>query len=59
MPPRSCGRRRCAKTPVIVDLTKHSKKLGKAVVKKKDGTSLYLTRDIGEARQRVDKYNFE
>jgi arginyl-tRNA synthetase len=44
---------------VIVDLTKHSKKLGKAVVKKKDGTSLYLTRDIGEARQRVDKYNFE
>jgi len=44
---------------VIVDLTKHSKKLGKAVVKKKDGTSLYLTRDIGEAIQRVDKYNFE
>jgi arginyl-tRNA synthetase len=44
---------------VIVDLTKHSKKLGKAVVKKKDGTSLYLTRDIGEALQRVEKYNFE
>jgi arginyl-tRNA synthetase len=44
---------------VIVDLTKHSKKLGKAVVKKKDGTSLYLTRDIGEAIQRVEKYNFE
>ena len=44
---------------VIVDLTKHSKKLGKAVVKKKDGTSLYLTRDIGEAIQRVDKYHFE
>ncbi|KAF1916023.1 hypothetical protein BDU57DRAFT_538364 [Ampelomyces quisqualis] len=44
---------------VIVDLTKHSKKLGKAVVKKKDGTSLYLTRDIGEAIQRVDKYNFD
>ncbi|KAH7409926.1 hypothetical protein DE146DRAFT_686098 [Phaeosphaeria sp. MPI-PUGE-AT-0046c] len=44
---------------VIVDLTKHSKKLGKAVVKKKDGTSLYLTRDIGEAIQRVEKYNFD
>jgi hypothetical protein len=44
---------------VIVDLTKHSKKLGKAVVRKKDGTSLYLTRDIGEAIQRVDKYHFE
>jgi arginyl-tRNA synthetase len=44
---------------VIVDLTKHSKKLGKAIVKKKDGTSLYLTRDIGEALQRVEKYNFE
>ncbi|KAL5115325.1 arginyl-tRNA synthetase [Pleosporales sp. CAS-2024a] len=44
---------------VIVDLTKHSKKLGKAVVKKKDGTSLYLTRDIGEAIQRVEKYKFD
>ncbi|KAH3942381.1 arginine-tRNA (Arg) ligase [Parastagonospora nodorum] len=44
---------------VIVDLTKHSKKLGKAVVKKKDGTSLYLTRDIGEAIQRVEKYHFD
>jgi hypothetical protein len=44
---------------VIVDLTKHSKKLGKAVVKKKDGTSLYLTRDIGAAIERVEKYHFE
>lgn len=44
---------------VIVDLTSHSKKLGKAVVKKKDGTSLYLTRDIGAAIERVDKYHFE
>lgn len=43
----------------IVDLTKYSKKLGKALVKKKDGTSLYLTRDIGEAKQRLDKYNFD
>ena len=44
---------------VIVDLTPHSKKLGKAVVKKKDGTSLYLTRDIGAAFERLEKYNFE
>lgn len=40
---------------VIVDLTKYSKKLGKAVVKKKDGTSLYLTRGYwchdGKVRQ--------
>lgn len=44
---------------VIVDLTPHSKKLGKAVVKKKDGTSLYLTRDIGAAIERDEKYHFE
>jgi len=44
---------------VIVDLTPHSKKLGKAVVKKKDGTSLYLTRDIGAAIERVEKYHFD
>jgi arginyl-tRNA synthetase len=44
---------------VIVDLTKHSKKLGKAVIKKKDGTSLYLTRDVGAAYERMQKYNPE
>ncbi|KAF2843251.1 arginyl-tRNA synthetase [Patellaria atrata CBS 101060] len=44
---------------VIVDLTKINKKLGKAVVKKKDGTSLYLTRDIGAAFERYDKYKFD
>lgn len=44
---------------VIVDLTKYSKKLGKAIVKKKDGTSLYLTRDIGAAAERMDKYHFD
>lgn len=44
---------------VIVDLTKYSKKLGKAIVKKKDGTSLYLTRDIGEMWQRHEKYGFD
>ena len=44
---------------VIVDLTPHSKKLGKATVVKKDGTSLYLTRDIGAAAERFDKYKFD
>lgn len=44
---------------VIVDLTKYSKKLGKAIVKKKDGTSLYLTRDIGAAFERMEKYHFD
>jgi len=44
---------------VIVDLTKYSKKLGKAIVKKKDGTSLYLTRDIGAAFERFETYNFD
>jgi len=45
---------------VIVDFTKlGAKKLGKAIVKKKDGTSLYLTRDIGAIRERYEKYNFD
>jgi len=44
---------------IVVDLTKYAKKLGKALVRKKDGTSLYLTRDIGAAKERMDKYNFD
>jgi len=44
---------------VIVDLTPHNKKLGKAVIQKKDGTSLYLTRDIGAAMERWEKYKFD
>ncbi|KAI9809991.1 MAG: hypothetical protein M1827_006758 [Pycnora praestabilis] len=44
---------------VIVDLTPHSKKLGKALVKKRDGATLYLTRDIGAAVERFDKYHFD
>lgn len=44
---------------IVVDLTKHSKKLGKALVRKKDGTSLYLTRDIGAAKERMDRYHFD
>jgi arginyl-tRNA synthetase len=44
---------------IMVDLTPHAKKLGKATVQKKDGTSLYLTRDIGAAQERFDKYAFD
>ncbi|KAF2758922.1 arginyl-tRNA synthetase [Pseudovirgaria hyperparasitica] len=44
---------------VLVDLSKHQKKLGKCLVKKKDGTSLYLTRDIGAATERFEKYHFD
>jgi arginyl-tRNA synthetase len=49
-----------AEGSVIVDFSKlGAKKMGKAVVKKKDGTSLYLTRDIGAIRERHDKYKFD
>ena len=48
---------------VIVDLTKsedkNTQKLGKALVKKTDGSSLYLTRDIGEAVKRYELYHFD
>lgn len=46
---------------IIIDFTKNkeTKKLGKAVVKKKDGTTLYLTRDIGAAMERYEKYKFD
>jgi arginyl-tRNA synthetase len=42
---------------LIVDLEKY--KLGKTVVRKKDGTSVYITRDIGGAVERWDKYQFD
>ncbi|ORY06109.1 arginyl-tRNA synthetase [Basidiobolus meristosporus CBS 931.73] len=41
----------------IVDLTKE--KLGKVVVQKNDGTTLYITRDIGAAMERHEQYNFD
>ena len=45
---------------VMVDFSKHGKpKLGKTLVKKKDGTSLYLTRDIAANKERYDKYHFD
>lgn len=49
---------------VIVDFSKHipgkaGKSLERPVIKKKDGTALYLTRDISEMKQREDKYHFD
>ncbi|KAI9297871.1 arginyl-tRNA synthetase [Neoconidiobolus thromboides FSU 785] len=41
----------------IIDLEKF--KLGKVVVRKSDGTTLYITRDIGAAIQRYETYNFD
>lgn len=42
---------------LIIDLEKH--KLGKAVVQKKDGTTLYLTRDISAAWERYERFKFD
>ena len=45
---------------LIVDFEKHgAKKLGKAIFQRKDGTPLYLTRDIAAIRERYDKYHFD
>jgi arginyl-tRNA synthetase len=41
----------------LVDLEKW--KLGKAVLRKANGTSIYLTRDIGGAIERWEKYHFD
>ncbi|CCG22740.1 tRNA-Arg synthetase [Candida orthopsilosis Co 90-125] len=43
----------------LIDLSKFNKKLGKALVEKSDGTSLYLTRDVGEAIKRYETYKFD
>ncbi|KAK3640293.1 arginyl-tRNA synthetase [Elasticomyces elasticus] len=49
-----------SKGAVIVDLAKHgAPKLGKTLVKKRDGTSLYLTRDVAGNLERFEKYNFD
>ncbi|OAV94648.1 arginyl-tRNA synthetase [Puccinia triticina 1-1 BBBD Race 1] len=42
---------------LICDLDAY--KLGRTVIRKNDGTNLYITRDIGEAIQRYDKYHFD
>ncbi|TDL16729.1 arginyl-tRNA synthetase [Rickenella mellea] len=42
---------------LAVDLEKWD--LGKPVVEKDDGTSIYITRDVAEAMQRFDEYHFD
>ncbi|RKF82707.1 Arginine--tRNA ligase, cytoplasmic [Golovinomyces cichoracearum] len=49
---------------VIIDFSKHipgkaGKSLEKPIIKKRDGTALYLTRDISEVMQREKKYHFD
>lgn len=44
---------------LLIDLTPFNKKLGKAIIQKRDGTTLYLTRDISEAITRYEKYKFD
>ena len=52
-----------SKGAIIVDLTKskdkNTKKLGKALVKKTDGSSLYKTLNIFEALKRHEMYHFD
>ena len=45
------------KGALLINLEKY--KLAKALIRKRDGTSLYLTRDIGAAKQRYDQYQFD
>lgn len=48
------------KGALLVDFKKlGKKKLGKVLVQKTDGTSLYVTRDLGAAIERKNKYNFD
>ncbi|BAE60159.1 unnamed protein product [Aspergillus oryzae RIB40] len=44
---------------VLVDLTKYSKKLSKEIVRKKDGTSNYMSRDIGAVFERDEEYHYD
>ncbi|PVU85602.1 hypothetical protein BB560_006974 [Smittium megazygosporum] len=42
---------------IVLNLEKY--KLGKAIIQKRDGTTLYLTRDIGAAIERFETYNYD
>lgn len=56
----SAGVTESSEGAVIADFTKHgAKKLGKAIIVRKDGTPLYLTRDIGAIIERDDEYHFD
>lgn len=42
---------------LLVDLNKY--KLGRAIIRKADGTTIYLTRDLGGAWDKWNKYHFD
>ncbi|KAH0833553.1 hypothetical protein AYO21_05231 [Fonsecaea monophora] len=45
---------------ILIDFAKHgAKKLNKAIIVRKDGTALYLTRDLAAILERYDKYHFD
>jgi arginyl-tRNA synthetase len=45
---------------IIINFANHgAKKLGVAVIQRKDGTPLYLTRDMAAIRERYEKYHFD
>ncbi|KAL6248021.1 arginyl-tRNA synthetase [Rhinocladiella similis] len=45
---------------LLIDFAKHgAKKLNKAIVVRRDGTPLYLTRDLAAILERNDKYHFD
>lgn len=58
---KECGLSEVSQGAVIVDLTKNKdakvKKLGKVLVRKTDGSTLYLTRDLAEAVKRDEIFN--
>ncbi|KIX03923.1 arginine-tRNA ligase [Rhinocladiella mackenziei CBS 650.93] len=45
---------------ILIDFSKHgAKKLNKAIIVRKDGTPLYLTRDLAAILERHDTYHFD
>ena len=45
---------------LLIDFAKHgAKKLNKAIIQRKDGTPLYLTRDLAGILEREEKYHFD
>lgn len=45
---------------IMIDFAKHgAKKLNKAIIQRKDGTPLYLTRDLAGIHERHEKYHFD
>ncbi|KIW10026.1 arginine-tRNA ligase [Exophiala spinifera] len=45
---------------LLIDFAKHgAKKLNKAIIVRRDGTPLYLTRDLAAILERHDKYHFD